>query len=103
MNRGTVSEWKPEDGWGVIVGPSTPNGCWFHIHDVNAADAAALMTVGLEVLYSFESGWQDGYDSRALAVVIPEQPSKLLSQHTRTSAYRSKLTVTFDSKPEEIK
>ncbi|WP_349675576.1 AAA family ATPase [Pseudonocardia sp. HH130629-09] len=79
---GTVREWHPGQGWGVV---DSPGGCWVHL-SAFAGDAvpAADDVVTLE----WEAGEQDGFAFRGTRVT-PQDDGQ-------SGAYRSSLTLTAD-------
>ncbi|MDJ0396189.1 cold shock domain-containing protein [Rhodococcus sp. G-MC3] len=71
---GTVQDWHPEEGSGVIASDRTPGGCWVHYSDV-AGRGFRTLTAGQDVALEFEDlgakypgGNQDGYRYRAISV-----------------------------------
>ena len=70
MHTGTVREWFPEGGWGVLDCVDTPGGCWAHFSAVVMIGYRELIP-GDSINFTFESGPQDGYDFRAAQVWPP--------------------------------
>lgn len=62
--RGTVRNWRHEEGWGVIDSPDTPGGCWAHFSHLAMTGYRALKT-GQVVELEWEAAGQDGYSYRA--------------------------------------
>jgi cold shock protein len=97
MEQGSVREWHPEEGWGVLDSTATPGGCWAHFSSVEAVGYVELAP-GAAVTFTFEPARQDGYEYRAQQV-WPEgvEPGLSVRQLSESgSAYRSTLTITLD-------
>lgn len=100
MDRGIVTEWHDDEGWGVIESPATPGGCWAHYSAVRMSGYRSV-DAGSEVHFTHEQADQDGYAFRAVAVwppgVEPGSPDPVEVDTAPTAAYRSKLTISFDT------
>lgn len=92
---GTVRFWNDGEGWGVIVSPETPGGCWTHFSHVAVAGYRTLR-LGQRVELEWEAPGQDGYPFRAIrAWPDGEEPWEAPTE-TSGSSYRSTLTLWFD-------
>ena len=93
---GVVRNWDAEEGWGVIDSPDTPGGCWAHY---SSLVGFGHLQAGQEVTLDYELAQQDGYDFRATRVQPtsgePDWPTIVVTGPSE--AYRSTLTITFDS------
>jgi cold shock CspA family protein len=99
---GTVERWHGEDGWGVL---RTPDGLsvFCHLSHVEVRGQVEL-TVGSSVWFDYETPGQDGCDARVLTAARPgvADPDIPLGTCVPTfpepssSAYRSRLTITYD-------
>jgi CspA family cold shock protein len=69
MILATVREWDDEEGWGVLDSPETPGGCWTHFSAVEMEGFRSLR-VGEKVSLQWEAGEQDGFQYRAVRVVV---------------------------------
>ncbi len=89
---GTVREWHPEQGWGVIDSPDTPGGCWIHFsalwNDIPPAGPGEVVEVSGGYREAFEGetvdfdweptalpGSQDGYSFRATTAAPRGRPA----------------------------
>lgn len=98
---GRVRVWHDGDGWGVIDSTETPGGCWAHASDVLMAGYRTLRA-GQQVRFVHEAVAQDGYAFRAVEVWPSDRDPVRTEPHVGPSeAYRSILTLTFDSEPSE--
>jgi CspA family cold shock protein len=72
MTLATVREWDDEEGWGVLDSPETPGGCFAHFGDIEGLEGFRSPAAGQRVELDWEApGFQqDGYDFRALRVVV---------------------------------
>ncbi|MBU2663787.1 cold shock domain-containing protein [Actinoplanes bogorensis] len=93
--EGTVREWHPDDGWGVIDSAMTPGGCWAHFGSVLTGGYRAL-SPGQVVSFEFEAGWQDGFDYRAVAVWSGDERPAVRADDAPSGAYHSSLHIEFD-------
>jgi cold shock protein len=67
---GTVTEWRDEEGWGVISSPDVPGLIWAHFSDIDM-EGFRTLSVGQEVQLRAEDlapNDQDGYRFRATVV-----------------------------------
>jgi CspA family cold shock protein len=71
MILATVREWDDEEGWGVLDSPETPGGCWTHFSAVEMEGFRSLR-VGEKVSLQWEAGEQDGFQYRAVRVVVDD-------------------------------
>ncbi|MDF3300816.1 cold-shock protein [Streptomyces tropicalis] len=71
MIEAMVREWDDDEGWGVLDSRETPGGCWTHFSVVEAPGFRSL-AAGQKVALEWESGEQDGFQYRAIRVVILE-------------------------------
>lgn len=72
-----VREWHAEFGWGVVDSAEPPGGS--------------------RVLLDYETGSQDGYDFRAVRIVVPVlAPAKARPDGGSTAAYRSRARIDWD-------
>ncbi|WRZ94448.1 cold shock domain-containing protein [Streptomyces sp. NBC_01007] len=71
MIDATVREWMDEEGWGVLDSVETPGGCWAHFSAVEASGFRSL-TAGEKVTLEWESDEQDGFQYRAVRVIISD-------------------------------
>ncbi|MGN6246330.1 MAG: cold shock domain-containing protein [Motilibacteraceae bacterium] len=95
MIDAVVREWHDDLGWGVVDSPQTPGGCWVHFSAVQGAGYASLAGVDV-VLLEYEPARQDGYDFRALRVLVPGRPPAEPTVEGPSGAYRSSLHVEPD-------
>jgi CspA family cold shock protein len=93
---GTVREWHADEGWGVIDSDATPGGCWTHFGDV-LMSGYRFLSPGQPVAFEFETGWQDGYDYRAVAVWTGNDRPAAPAAEQPSAAYRSILRLEFDA------
>jgi CspA family cold shock protein len=70
MIEAKVREWNDGEGWGVLDSSETPGGCWVHFSVVEMSGFHSL-SVGQKVSVEWESGEQDGFQYRAIRVVLP--------------------------------
>ena len=71
MIQATVREWDDEEGWGVLDSSQTPGGCWAHFSAVEMTGFRSLVA-GQKVDLEWESAEQDGYQYRAVLVVVTD-------------------------------
>jgi CspA family cold shock protein len=71
MIQATVREWDDEEGWGVLDSSQTPGGCWAHFSAVEMTGFQSLVA-GQKVDLEWESAEQDGYQYRAVLVVVTD-------------------------------
>jgi CspA family cold shock protein len=92
---GEVSQWRDEEGWGVIDSPVTPGGCWAHFSSVATTGYKALAP-GQLVYLEWEAADQDGFSYRAVRCwPVGEQPAPEPSAEAASSpAYGSSLMIT---------
>jgi cold shock protein len=95
---GLVREWHPDEGWGVIDSDATPGGCWVHFGSV-LMDGYRFLSPGQAVSFAFETGRQDGYDYRAVAVWTGHDRPAAPERQQPSGAYRSVLRLEFDVPP----
>lgn len=69
MILATVREWDDEEGWGVLDSAETPGGCWTHFSAIEMEGFRSL-TAGEKVTLEWEAGEQDGFQYRAVRVVV---------------------------------
>ena len=69
MVTATVRDWYEEEGWGVLDSPETPGGCFVHFSNIEMQGYRSL-TPGQQVRLDWDAPGQDGYDFRALRVLI---------------------------------
>ncbi|MET8264449.1 cold shock domain-containing protein [Micromonospora arida] len=93
---GTVREWHTVDGWGVLDSDATPGGCWAHFSNV-LMSGYRFLSPGQPVSFEFETGWQDGYDYRALAVWTGNDRPPAPAPQQPSAAYSSILRLEFDA------
>ncbi len=93
---GTVREWHADEGWGVIDSDATPGGCWAHFSSVLMTGYRSLSS-GQSVSLDFETGRQDGYDYRAVAVWTGSNRPATPAAPKPSTAYRSTLRLDFDA------
>jgi len=85
-----------DEGWGVIDSDATPGGCWAHFSNV-LMSGYRLLSPGQQVSLEFETGWQDGYDYRAVAVWTGNDRPSTPTPQQPSAAYRSILRLEFDA------
>ncbi|MEV1080500.1 cold shock domain-containing protein [Streptomyces sp. NPDC050211] len=71
MIEATVTEWDDEQGWGVLDSRETPGGCWTHFSTVEMPGFRSLAP-GQKVTLEWEAVEQDGYQYRAVRVVVAD-------------------------------
>jgi CspA family cold shock protein len=71
MIQATVREWDDEQGWGVLDSRETPGGCWAHYSAVEMPGFRSL-AAGQKVTLEWEAVEQDGYQCRAVRVVVAD-------------------------------
>ncbi|MGW1744989.1 cold-shock protein [Streptomyces sp. NPDC002092] len=71
MILATVREWDDEEGWGILDSPETPGGCWTHFSAVEMEGFRSL-TAGAKVTLEWEAGEQDGFQYRAVRIVVDD-------------------------------
>jgi cold shock protein len=96
ITAGIVREWHSDEGWGVIDSPATAGGCWAHFGSV-LADGYRSLKAGQAVSFEFESGPQDGYDYRAVAVWTGDDRPADPVRHQPSAAYSSILRLDFNA------
>jgi cold shock protein len=97
---GTVRTYDADHGWGVIDGPDVPGGCWVHFSAI-AMDGFRRLTPGQRVSFVAEAARQDGFAFRAVKVWTGDtEPIVDVPPDTRSTAYSSTLTLTFDDPPD---
>jgi len=66
---GVVEWFDAEEGWGALVAPQVPGGCFVHYSNIQR-DGYRVLIAGQQVRFTFEDpGFlQDGYAYRAIAV-----------------------------------
>lgn len=66
---GVVEWFNEEEGWGALLAPQVPGGCFVHYSNIQA-DGYRVLVAGQSVRFKFEKpGFlQDGYPFRALDV-----------------------------------
>ncbi len=95
--QGSVSpEIASSEGWGVIDSDATPGGCWAHFGGVLMSGYRSLRP-GQPVSFEFETGRQDGYDYRAIAVWTGNDRPATAALEKPSAAYRSILCLEFDA------
>ena len=97
---GTVRDYHPDDGWGVIDGPDVPGGCWVHFSSI-AMGGYRQLRPGQQVSFRAEAADQDGFAFRAIQVwpdgTVQAGPDGAPVVDPAVScAYSSSLTLTFD-------
>jgi cold shock protein len=71
MTEATVRDWDDEEGWGVLDSRETPGGCWAHFSAVEMEGFRSLVA-GQKVTLEWESAEQDGYQYRAVRIVLAD-------------------------------
>lgn len=95
-DRGAVSVWSGDDGWGVIDASVTPGGCWVGFSDL-AAGSFWEPRAGEDVEFDWERVEQDGYQFRATRVwPFGSSPTEAAPAEPPGPAYRSHLSIEFD-------
>ena len=95
MIEASVREWHDELGWGVVDATETPGGCWVHFSNIDADGYLSL--TGVEtVLLDYERVEQDGYQYRAIRVVVRGREPARRTEHGPSGAYRSGISVEWD-------
>ena len=84
----TVREWHDDVGWGIVVAPETPGGCWVHYSAIDVDGYRSLSGV-TDVRLDYESAKQDGYRFRAVRVAVPGRASATPDEQPPSAAYRS--------------
>src|SRR5688572_28756938 len=93
---GTVREYAPDEGWGVIDGPDVPGGCWVGFAAI-AMPGYRELAAGQRVTFRAEAADQDGYAYRAVKVWTGDtEPPDEIPDLGGSGAYRSTLTLNFD-------
>lgn len=90
MDRGIVTVWHDDEGWGVIDSPVTPGGCFTHYGAIEMPGYKRL-EMGTAVTFVHEPARQDGYDFMA-TLVLPDE-----------AAYASSLTLELDGDPAPVR
>lgn len=91
MDRATVESYDSEQGFGVLVSPYTPGGCFVSF---SAIQDNTHLVVGTEVFFEFVAAEQDGYRYRATTVWTDEPQAHGIAVTRRpTSAYRSTFRI----------
>ncbi|MEV0897176.1 cold shock domain-containing protein [Actinoplanes sp. NPDC049802] len=93
---GIVREWHADEGWGVIDSDATPGGCWAHFSSL-LMSGYRFLSPGQPVEFEFETGRQDGYDHRAVAVWTGADRPAAPTPEKPSGAYRSTLRLEFDA------
>ena len=93
---GTVREWHADEGWGVIDSDATPDGCWASFSSVLTSGFRSL-SPGQPVSFEFETGGQDGFHYRAVAVWTGDDRPAVPAPRQPSAAYRSILRLEFDA------
>lgn len=93
--QATVRTWDDEQGWGVLTSDATPGGCWTHFSAIDV-DGHRTLSPGQQVRLTAESPGQDGYDWRAVRVVLDGTAPATPDTANADGAYLSDLTVSFD-------
>jgi CspA family cold shock protein len=62
--RGSVKEWRDDEGWGVLVSPSVTGTVFAHFKHIQAPGFRSLRE-GELVEFDYETPGQDGCDHRA--------------------------------------
>ncbi|MPQ99053.1 cold shock domain-containing protein [Modestobacter sp. I12A-02628] len=94
---GTVEQWHDDLGWGVIASAWTPGNCWVHFSAVEVPGYRRLR-VGQQVHLVAEHAEQDGCAHRAVRCwPVGQEPVPTPVETAPTAAYRSSLTLTFDT------
>ena len=97
MVLGIVREWYPDEGWGVLDSPHTPGGCSV-LHAMIDMPRPVSIEINQQVMFSFEPGPQDGFEWRAIRVrPAGTPPGPRIEPSEPSAAYRSRLTLSFDS------
>jgi cold shock protein len=95
-STGTVRDFDPGEGWGVIDGPDVPGGCWVHFSAVTG-DGYRELVAGQQVSFRAETAEQDGFAYRATKVWSGgTEPPDRSGTPGPSGAYRSVLTLNFD-------
>ncbi len=95
----TVRTWSDEEGWGVLDSNCTPGGCWTHFSAVDF-DGYRALTVGQTVSLTAESGEQDGFQWRALRVLVEGRSPAAVTDTDVSRAYTSRLSIAWDDDAE---
>ena len=95
MATGVVSEWRDEEGWGVLDSDETPGGCWAHFSVLRMAGYRRALP-GQTVVFTYEAGAQDGYGYRALDVTIDGVPSQEPEHRASSPGYVSAFRIKKD-------
>ncbi|WP_224274644.1 cold-shock protein [Streptomyces sp. LS1784] len=96
LHEGSVREWHPEEGWGVLVTSAIPEPVWAHFSCI-AADGYRELTEGQVVRFSVEQASQDSFNWRAVRVELPGQgPTERGTGQDGGPGYVSELDITFD-------
>ena len=90
-----MREWHADEGWGVIDSDATPGGCWAHFGSVLTGGHRSL-DAGRTVSFEFETGRQDGFGYRAVAVWTGDDRPAAPAREKPSAAYRSVLRLEFD-------
>ena len=93
-----VRLWNEQEGWGVLDSPATPGGCWAHFSTLDM-DGYATAVPGQAAHLLYESAQQDGFDWRAVHVLLDGVPPRAAggdSPEGNGNAYSSDLNITFD-------
>jgi len=69
MTDATVRAWDEEEGWGILDSGETPGGCWAHFSVIEMPGFRSL-TPGQKVTMEWESAEQDGFQYRAVRIVV---------------------------------
>lgn len=66
--RGTVIEWRDEEGWGVLSSPSVEGTVFAHFSNIRDMTGYRFLIAGQAVEFEYETPGQDGCDHRVLWV-----------------------------------
>jgi CspA family cold shock protein len=100
INRGTVREFHPDQGWGVLDAPGVPGGCWVHFSAL-AMPGYRTLAAGQDVSFRSEVADQDGYAFRAVRAWPGHgEAPDVVGGNQFPGAYTSQLTIIFDPPPE---
>lgn len=96
--RAVVRVWNDHEGWGVLDSPATPGGCWAHFSALDVGGYATA-AAGQKARLVYERAQQDGFDWRAVSVLldgVPPRADEAESPEEAGGAYSSDLNITFD-------
>lgn len=89
-----VRLWNEQGGWGVLDSPATPGGCWAHFSVLDMDGYAAVP--GQVARMRYERAQQDGFEWRAVHVLLDGVPPRVDQEDGNGTAYSSHLSITFD-------